>query len=349
MRNLSLLTSVLLFSGVVAAQQPLEIYPGTTSYTSRGNLGTGAGELHQGFHAAYWRSIGDDGSKCTITQWFGVIQDQNAGTQENLYAVWRRGDDATGPGVTATDIISRVGPYALPTGTGTQAWGLTSAALTPAVTLPDCLENTSGYKGMFSFGMEFLAAPGWTADGLSIHAATGTAQYAHTGLQDHAWFYTGPPATAMTRSGTRDSWRLALLTTQGSLQMCNGVAAASNDRCGMGGLFPANGAGTEFSARARYPLALGGGTSLLYVSVNRLLPVIGGINLFPGTARLHLTGPILLQLSSAAINSQTGYSQADHALGSPLPALGTFTGYFQAVGYNTSMTVMTNQASTLFQ
>ncbi|MCB9869274.1 MAG: hypothetical protein H6837_05400 [Planctomycetes bacterium] len=353
MRILPIL-AMLAVGSVAVAQQDIEIYPGQTSFTSRGNVGSGTGEVHQGFHAGYWRSIGDDGSACTINQWFGVIQDQNAATQENYYLVWRRGDDTNGPGITSADVISRVGPYNSPAGTGTAAWIVTSAVLTPPVTLPDCQENpVSGYKGMFSIGMEFTAAPLWTADGVSLHTSFGSSttphQYSHGAQEDHAWMYLGPPATAMAHPSDLRSWRLGQKVSQGALQMCNGVAAAANDRCGMGGLFPLNGPGTEFSARARYPIGLSGGTSLLWVSVNRLLPIIGGFKLFPGTARLHLTGPVLYQLSSASINSSGNFSQANHALASPLPGLGVFTAYFQAVGFNTSQIVMTNTTSTTFQ
>src|SRR5687768_14766833 len=67
----------LALAAVAAAQTPntLEIYSGTTSFTSRGTVGVNAGEVHQGFHGSHWGAIGDSGASSTLVGLTYVTQD----------------------------------------------------------------------------------------------------------------------------------------------------------------------------------------------------------------------------------------------------------------------------------
>ena len=115
MRLISVLTVGLLISSTAIAQnQAFSIHPGSTSYTSRGNLGTGSGETLMGLHTSHWAGLGDTGSACEVTQLGLVDQDQNSNTQESFNLVLRNGTDANGPGTGASDVIASFGPYRMP-------------------------------------------------------------------------------------------------------------------------------------------------------------------------------------------------------------------------------------------
>ena len=154
-------------TSALSAQQVFELYPGSTHFTSRGNVGRDAGETLQGIHSSHFRGIGDNCAACVIPNVRGFLQDQNAATRETFYWIVRKGDDTNGPGVGTANEIAKIGPLRPPRSTTSRAmaWVLTTS-LARAVQLPDC-------ESHFSFGIVLSPAPKWTTDGLSTHMSRG--------------------------------------------------------------------------------------------------------------------------------------------------------------------------------
>jgi hypothetical protein len=215
-------------AAAASAQVPFEIYPGVTSFTSRGNVGAGAGELHQGLHSTVIRGLGDNNGVCEVRGVFALLQDQDRLTQGTWRHVIRSGTEATGPGTTAADVIASTGPLLFPasTLTGAVAYGFTTNFATP-VQVP-C-------ESFWSIGIE-VVPEAWSTDGVSMHAANNTANLQHANAEDMGWQIIGTAATATNASAKR-SWRVAPLVTT-ALQAANVVATAPTDRFGIGGFFP---------------------------------------------------------------------------------------------------------------
>ncbi|MCB9869275.1 MAG: hypothetical protein H6837_05405 [Planctomycetes bacterium] len=344
MRVLSFLAAAIL-CGTAAAQQQIEIYPGTTSFTSRGSIGTNAGEILQGFHASHWRNIGDNGTACQLQNFFCLTQDQNGSTQETFYWTVRRGSDAAGPTVGSAGQIARIGPFGTPASTSNTpvAWGLTTALATP-VTLDNCTNH-------FCIGQEYGAQPLWTSDGQSNHASRGdgvnsvqgASALAQTTGTDSAWQIIGA-ATVATHPSAYRSWRMGVNVAGATLQM--GVSPTATPGFGTGGMYPEiSGA---YSARMRFPVALSGGTAFLYVSFTpRILG--DGFSLFPGTARLTLTSaPFAPFVGSIATVGGVGECIIPIVTSVPGP-VGPFDMHCQGAGINGSLVELTNGASSTFQ
>lgn len=283
-----------------------ELSPGPTTWSSRGDLGTGGGETLQGIHAGYHSGIGDGGTGCSISGFTARIQDQEQATQETFRWIVRAGTDAAGPGLDPQDVIVDMGPFTAPSeGTGVAAWLITTTLGTP-LSLPDCTSH-------ISFGLVLPPAPAWPLDGLSTHASPDSEQNSHAGQQDHAWQVIDGNVS---HPSDKRTWRYGLLVENAGLQL------GSNDMYGMGGMFPRT--GSSLKARIRYGSSMAGGTSALFIGTNRG----PGTFVLPGTSKLYL-GPAPVLVSLTTIEP---FGDAVHPLFSSLPSrfagLGPF--YLQA-------------------
>lgn len=230
MRTLPLtLAAAISLAGVSSAQAVFEIYPGVTSFTSRGNIGTGSGEIHQGFHASINRGLGDNAGVCEVNGVRVLLQDQDRLTQGQWRNVFRSGSDAAGPGTTSADVIATTGLLSFPpasTGTGGWAFLFTVNFSTP-VQVP-CSD-------FWSLGVE-LFPEAWSSDGVSCHASTNAANLQHPNAEDIAWQIVGT-ATSATHPSSMRSWRIAPIVGMAMQAACN-QTTAPNDRFGIGGYFP---------------------------------------------------------------------------------------------------------------
>lgn len=155
------------FVSLAAAQTPnnYEIYPdpianqGGTTYTTRGTLGSGPGEVLQELPINLVAGIGDIGTSCQFVGAEFLTQDQDASTQE-MYSVVARADATGMPDVTAQ--LLNVTGLSTPVGTGIAAWRITVTFGTPF--------NAPCDKGMY-VGLGLSGNATWTADGQSLHAA----------------------------------------------------------------------------------------------------------------------------------------------------------------------------------
>ena len=99
------------------------MHPGTTSFTSRGNVGTRSGEIFSGVLSSQWYGVGDVGgpngatatANSQVSGFTAVCQDQDQSTGETYHWLIRQGTDAAGPGVPASDVLCMVGPFQSPT------------------------------------------------------------------------------------------------------------------------------------------------------------------------------------------------------------------------------------------
>jgi hypothetical protein len=290
MRFLSVLTVGLLISSTAIAQsQTFAIHPGSTSYTSRGNLGTGSGELLMGLHTSHWRGLGDNGRACEVTQLGLVDQDQNSNTQETFHLVLRNGTDANGPGTGATDLIGRFGPLSMPsTPTGSvNAWIQTTTLSTPQAV--PC-------EAHFGWGAELTASSNWSSDGMSVHTAFSRTnrnmQYCHLNSEPHGYYFPAGAAQATADTGNARTWRLRMGVSAANnvLQMgATGtvLGGGANQRYGMNGMFP----NTGETLSARYTQCTAGATVQSYVSFGYGT----GLSLTAGT-RLYLNPAFFMML-----------------------------------------------------
>lgn len=225
--SLSCLIAASVLTAPSQAQQVFEIYPGVTSFASRGSLGGALGEVQQGFHSAANRGLGDNGSFCAVRGVRAVVQDQNDATVEPFRYVLRSGSDASGPTPTAAGLIATLGPYTLPAGGGAvTSFQVTTSFGTP-ITVP-C-------SAFFSVGVELPANANWSNDGLSIHSSVNTVQMQHASAVDSAWQILGGTAS---HPSSKRSWRIGLLLPQNAFQAGNVVAGSPAARFGIGGYFP---------------------------------------------------------------------------------------------------------------
>jgi hypothetical protein len=177
---------VLGLGSFVCAQSPpvnqFGIYPEATTFTSRsGTGGNSAGDvlteigtakcLQPNGRADNMLGTGQavNGGGALIGRVNGfrvVIQDQNASTPESFSHVILPAAASGGPDSDPAHELLRTGPLQAPSGTGTLAWILTTTLATPADVVPQV--------GAFYFGEGLDPNPAWTADGLSVHAASHT-------------------------------------------------------------------------------------------------------------------------------------------------------------------------------
>lgn len=223
-----------------------EIYPGCTNYTSRGSLGTDAGELLLQVPATSFAGVAhnDDGRSAQMNGFQCVGQDQDGRTPETYYNIVRC-DIGGQPDCSRSGQCLRVGPFTVPGSSfsGPIAWVLTTNLATPFTTCPTpCVT--------FYMGIEVAAAPAWTTDGLSIHIATsvltgGTqADNPAPGAPNLAWeCRAGTP----NQSDPVRTLRIGVLTPAAVLNIGNVDNTMGNSNClsafgnrsfGVGGMFP---------------------------------------------------------------------------------------------------------------
>ncbi|MBI5852777.1 MAG: hypothetical protein HZB39_17335 [Planctomycetes bacterium] len=312
-------TFLLFVAANLAAQQPFEIWPGTTSFTSRGSVpATGTGEIHQGFHAAQNAGLGDNGTNCVVSGMRVVIQDQVGTTLGSCNFRLRRGADATGPGTLVTDSLGYFGPINLPTSTNTGpiAWMLTLTFTTP-LTVP-----TSTF---FSAGVELLANT--ATDFVSVHTSYAGPNGQHANSVDMAWQII---AGVVSHPVSKPCWRIALILPQNALQAANVDNVTPFSHFGNGGYFPntalTGGLSQGLSFRCFHNLLTGGSCVVLTSLAPPAAPTsIPGIN-----NRLYLNLPTLMsvQMTAGPTDGSVLPSLAN-GIGA-LPSLGGFVLTYQA-------------------
>lgn len=305
------------------AQAEVTLKPTTTSFTSRGNIGTGLGDILTGLHSSHWRGIGDNGTACEVTGFRAILQDQNSATQESYHWIARSGSDTNGPTTGTGGLLHRIGPLNMPqvSAGGSHAWILTVTLSTPAA-IP-C-------ESHLSFGTELSAQPAWPADGMSCHASTSALADQHANATDMSWQIIGTAAGA-THPSSKRSWAQRALVATPTLQM------SVNGKKSIGGMFPVIGgsyAGQVTNAEA-------GATSLLFLGVNSQA---SGFALLPGTARLYLGFTKIKLLTNATVSAG---GVADHPLAAVPSQIPAFTLWLQAVVIGTNED-LTNAHATTF-
>lgn len=136
----------------------------TTNATTRGTLGTAAGDVLQEWPVDMVAGVGDTGAGCQFTGALFRHQDQDAATQENYAIIVRKPDPMGMVDPTPGGILFQGPTVQTPLSAGIVAWTTTVGFTTP-VTLP-C------DKGQF-VGLYMDPAPGWSAtDGHSMHMAS---------------------------------------------------------------------------------------------------------------------------------------------------------------------------------
>jgi len=166
MRSLFLLLLALGASAGAQTNNVFEIYSGCTDFTSRGSIGTNAGEYLLQIRSTHYSGIGHDagGSGTRLSGFRYVTQDQNGVTPET-YSMVVRADQAGQPDCSTAGLLLSVGPLTTPPNTtvGPIAWQITVTLTTASTALPLC--NT------YYQGGQFPAAPGWNGgtDGQSLH------------------------------------------------------------------------------------------------------------------------------------------------------------------------------------
>lgn len=289
MRYLSPLFIILAVTPCLA-QSSISLKGSATASTSRGNIGTGAGEIHMGLHNSHWLGIGDDGANCTIVGFRSVLQDQNSATQESYEWVIRSGTDSHGPAVGPAGELHRFGPFTMPSVSagGAHAWLLTTKLARPA-RIP-CAAHVS-------VGIALATQALWPADGMSCHVATSASASQHINADDMAWQIVAGVRAATHPSGKR-AWSHSILLGGPTLQMSIGGKKS------IGGMFPQSGlmyAGHVSGAEA-------GATSLLFLGVDSQSR---GFPLVPGTARLYLGFTKIKLLHFARVDAR---GKANHPL-----------------------------------
>lgn len=328
--HLLLLAATALGTTAIAQNNRVELQGKQTSFTSRGNVGTGTGEIHQGFHSSYHAEMAatNQGTTSEIKRLYLVHQDQNCSSQEKYDLAVRSGTDALGPtgGTAPGAILGEVLNLNVPsnTSTGACAWGST---ITLAATAPIKLNMDQ----FFSLGVRFTPSPNWTMDGHSVHTSFGSAAYPHqnssnetltTGQADHAWQLPGT-ATVATHPSDFRTWRLGFDTDATVMQLGCGTGSIGY---GMGGMFPRS---STSSAPLGLHLRIRGGSSM---SGAAGVGVLAPAGLFPiaiplgSHARLRLNPAAVLIFAAPAAN---GNGEAVIALApfipqvTPAPAPGT--------------------------
>lgn len=164
----SLIFLALAVCAPATAQTPnvFEIYSGCTDFTSRGSIGTNAGEYMLQVPSTHYSGIGQDatGQSTRLVGFRYVTQDQNGVTQET-YSLIVRSDLTGAPDCTAAGLLLNAGPLMTPPNStvGPIAWQITATLTTVSTVLPLC--------ATYYQGAQFPAAAGWSAgtDGQSLH------------------------------------------------------------------------------------------------------------------------------------------------------------------------------------
>lgn len=288
--HLSLLALTAVTSAAFAqtpSTQLFEIQGKQTSFTSRGNIGTGTGEILQGFHSSHLQSMFEHDGNTTatykITQFRLVHQDQNCASRETFDFVLRGGTDTAGPtGGTGAGLIAEVKGINLPNSTRTTACAWGQWQNLSASAQPNWPVDASGNTQFLAFGARLNASPSWTMDGHSVHTSFANAANPHhnswnhqvtTGNQSWAWQFVGTATMANQPSSNR-SFRFTLGKQDGTLmQLGCGTGATGY---GYGGSFPmytTSAAPQAFKARLRGGTAMNGAGTAVALAPLGLFPV----------------------------------------------------------------------------
>lgn len=286
MRYTTTLLTAALVCGSLSAQNDFFHYPTATTFTSRGNNGVNAGEILQGYHKESWRGIGmSSATSSKLVMLAATTQDQSAKTQETYYWVVRKGTDAAGPMLGTNGLLYKSAALKTPpsTSAGAAAFSITHT-LTTAVQIPE--------DQFVSIGLQLAAAPKWTADGMSCHAASGATAGAGSQQKDHAWQILAK-ATKATHTSSMRAFNMGMAVASPVFQVGNVFSGKNN--YGQGGLFPDVSKGQGLALRI---LAKGdnGQVALVFASGKFFvgkLPVFFGARLFLNPAQL-VANPFLL-------------------------------------------------------
>ncbi len=270
MRSITSLAACLCLAGSLSAQNEV-MYSGTVSFTSRGNIGTGTGEVLQGFDSTHWRSLGAAnlaGATGKITAMRGnAIQDQDQTTPETFQWVIRSGDETTGPvtGTAGELFVSGNQTLGPGTGTGPVAWIVTTALTTP-IDVPS--------EKFFAVGVRLPASPLWSTDGPSVWATSQATDLSSTKQTDSAWQIIGTAATATHPSAFR-TWRMGFNQAPAALQLGLFVGSGTVSYA-QGGNFPIP--GTDGLAMRVLGAGLDGQVAVVFLSGKfaPALPIFGG-------------------------------------------------------------------------
>ncbi|MFQ5507399.1 MAG: hypothetical protein ACE5F1_21755, partial [Planctomycetota bacterium] len=217
----------------IAQTNTFEIYPdaagSATSFTSRGSFGTQKGETLQELSSIGYAGVGDNalgGGTCSIKGFQAMSQDQNCATQEKFTIIFRKClADGKTPDATPSGIIFVSGTLLTPRSTGICAFRLSATFATP-IKVP-C-------KGCFHFGKQQEAAPLWTSDGHSTHAASylttrsrGDNPRGMNSARNFAWNVIGSATTASNTASGR-VWRMSVLVESAVLNQ--GASTPGNTR-----------------------------------------------------------------------------------------------------------------------
>ncbi|MCB9919678.1 MAG: hypothetical protein H6832_14840 [Planctomycetes bacterium] len=226
------------FFAVDGRAQNQILYSGPKSYTSRGHLGTGDGELLQGFHAEQWRALGEPDSTGKVGRIDALradsVQDQEQATQESFRWVLRSGDATAGPTTGASGELFVSGDIVLGPGVGTGpiAWSITTTLTTPIV-VPS--------EAFFAVGIRLPASPFWSNDGLSLWATSQPTDGSSNKQVDMAWQILGSASRA-THPSEKRTWRVGFHQSAPALQLGH-FSALRPLSYAQGGQFPI--AGTD--------------------------------------------------------------------------------------------------------
>jgi hypothetical protein len=292
MRILSVSFVVGALSAILNAQttyQAWDMFPGATSFTTRGSMGGGPGSIYQGVHANTNRGVMEvRGGSCRIARLSAVIQDQNCGTKEKYGYIVRSGSDVTGPRADSAAVLGRLSGLSFPNGPNNPcAFIVTSTLATNSrITVP----NASHW----SYGLEFTPNPGWTRDGHSVHATSGQGtrnpHNSHSRQHDQAWQLVGT-ATAASHPARKLAPRITVHVADSAV-----LKLRCGGRPGYGGTFPVASTST---APLRWDARVDGGTNAAglptLVALSRIrhggVPVGVSANIYLGAPCIVFSGP----------------------------------------------------------
>jgi hypothetical protein len=317
--------------------QNWDMHPGFTSFTSRGNIGTGSGSIYQGVHSATNRGVLDVGGKCVIGRFNTISQDQNCRTQEKWGYVVRSGTDATGPFTASGAVLGRVLGLTTPPASGGCAFSITTTLAPRARISVPCTR-------MWAYGIEHGPSPLWTMDGMSTHASRGnpntstSQKHLSNNLQaDQSWQILGT-ATAASNTTNSRSWRLSARGVNNAV-----LKLTCGGERGYGGSYPIASTSTApkaWAARLDGGSGVSGAASVVAVGSSRLVGATFGTG-----ARLYIGGPYLVIIGPAA--SASGVAVIPILPFVPASASGAGTFHLQAAFGTTSGIRLTNSQSVI--
>jgi hypothetical protein len=203
------------------------LWPGGSSFATRGNLGSGAGELLTAFPSALVRGLEARGCACSFGGMRVTMQASDATVPIPFAWLARRGNDATGPGTALADEVIRV-PVTYPAiGPGPTALIMTMSLSTPVpVSCADFL----------AVGVALPASTPATGS-LAVQMATNAGVAAHPQATDLGWEI--PAGAAAARHAAPGSlFSVVLFPPVAALEAGNLLPNAAAPTFGLSGSFP---------------------------------------------------------------------------------------------------------------